>query len=465
MTPNFAISVVAMAVAGCASTSPKQPFRDTAGLVEARTGRRIAWNEGGDDDAAVSKVVHDLLSRELTVEAAIQVALLNNKTLQATYEDLSIAQADLVQAGLLQNPSFGAGIALPVAGSASTGGILSVSQDFLSVFVLAARKKVAAAQLLATKLRVGNAVLLTTYEVECAFYNLGAAQQVAAMRKTILDAGDAALDLARRQHDAGNINDLDLVNQEAVYEQVRADLVRSDADVVVARETLTRLLGVWGADATYTVEGKLPELPPEEVGLERLESLAVGRRLDLGATHEEAQAISHSLALAKNYRWLGSASAGASYERSPEGFSVAGPAVGLELPIFDQRRAVIARLEAQLRAALAPRDGARGRCSIRGSCGPSPRRRHADARGPVRQGRGAAPRASRGAVARAVQRHAARRLPAPPDEAERGERLPGVHRGAPRLLDRPRRPRTRHRGTVPMAPGTPSTSPQPGAAP
>ena len=352
MTPKAATSVLALLVAGCASASPKPAFRDTANLVETRTGRRIAWNQGGDDDAAVSKRVHDLLSHELTVEAAIQVALLNNKTVQATYEDLSVAQADLVQAGLLQNPVFGAGIVFPVAGTASTGGSLSVSQDFLSVFLLAARKKVAAAQLRATKLRVANAVLLMTFEVESAFYDLGAAQQIAAMRKTILEAGDAAVELARRQHDAGNISDLDLVNQEALYEQVRADLVRSDADVVVARETLTRLLGAGEADATYRIGNKLPELPPGEVGLEHLESLAVGRRLDLAATHEEADAVFHALALAKNYRWLGSTSVGGGYERSPEGFSVAGPSVGLEVPLFDQKQAVIARLEGQLRAAL-----------------------------------------------------------------------------------------------------------------
>ena len=122
MTSKVTFSVIALLVAGCASTSPKPAFRDTASLVEARTGRPIAWNQGGDDDAAVSKKVHDMLSRELTVEAAIQVALLNNKALQATYEDLSIAQADLVQAGLLQNPVFGAGIVFPVAGSAASAG-------------------------------------------------------------------------------------------------------------------------------------------------------------------------------------------------------------------------------------------------------------------------------------------------------------------------------------------------------
>jgi cobalt-zinc-cadmium efflux system outer membrane protein len=71
---------------------------------------------GRDETRAPCVRLRDLLSRELTVETAVQVALLNNKTLQATYEDLSVAQADLVQAGLLQNPVFRRHVAFPVAG-------------------------------------------------------------------------------------------------------------------------------------------------------------------------------------------------------------------------------------------------------------------------------------------------------------------------------------------------------------
>jgi cobalt-zinc-cadmium efflux system outer membrane protein len=347
------VPFAAFLLGGCASTSPAEAFRDTASLVEARTGRRIVWDQGTVADEAAAKKVRDLVSRELTVDAAIQVALLNNKSLQATYEELSVAQADLVQAGLLQNPVFGAAVAFPVAGSARTGVDLSVSQDFLSVFLLAARKKVAEAELRATKARVGNTVLHTAYEVELAFYGLATAQQIAAMRRTILDAGDAGLELARRQQEAGNISDLDLAIEQTVDEQIRTDLVRSDAEVVAAREALTRLLGLWGDDTGYRIVEKLPELPAEEVSFERLEPLAVSRRLDLGAAHEEAQAVSHALAMAKNYRWLGATSVAASYDRAPEGFTVAGPGVGVELPIFDQKQAVVARLEGRLRAALA----------------------------------------------------------------------------------------------------------------
>ena len=57
-------------------------------------------------DREVEALVEGLLSQELSPESAVQVALLNNRRLQATYEDLTVAQADLVEAGLLRNPIF-----------------------------------------------------------------------------------------------------------------------------------------------------------------------------------------------------------------------------------------------------------------------------------------------------------------------------------------------------------------------
>jgi outer membrane protein, heavy metal efflux system len=347
------LAAIVLALGGCASTSAKPAFRDTADLVQARTGDRITWNPGGANDAAVAIEVRKLLAGALTVDSAVQIALLRNKTLQATYEDLSVAQADLVQAGLLQNPVFGAGVAFPIAGAAQTGVTLSVSQDFLGVFALAARKKVARAELLATELRVGDAVLRMTYEVECAYYDLVAEQQTAAMRRTVLDVGDAAIDLARRQHEAGNISELDLASEEALYEDVRTDVLRSEAAVLKAREALTRLIGVWDIDLEHRVATKLPELPPGDTELPELESLAVARRLDVSAARQDAEVFSNAIDLAKTNRWIGSSSVGATYERAPEGFTAVGPNVGLELPIFDQKQAPLARLEGRLRAARA----------------------------------------------------------------------------------------------------------------
>jgi len=337
--------------AGCASTSPAPAFHDAAGLVEARTGRHIAWNRGTSEDDAAQKQVRALLARELTVDTAVEVALLSNPSLQATYEELAVAQADLVQAGLLQNPVFGAGVAIPVAGSAQTGVSLSVSQDFLSVFTLAARQKLVASERRAIELRVADAVLHMAYDVEAAFYGLAAAKQVAAMRKTILAAADASVDLATRQRDAGDISDLDLANEQTLSEQVRTDVARGDADVVDAREVLARALGVWDVDLTTLVPAKLPELPATDSALEDLETVAVRRRLDLAAAREDMVAAERTLSLGRTARWLGGSSVGATYERAPEGYTAVGPNAAIELPIFDQKQATSARLEARARVA------------------------------------------------------------------------------------------------------------------
>jgi cobalt-zinc-cadmium efflux system outer membrane protein len=160
---------VAAVLPACASTSAAPAFKDTGQLVEARSGRRIFWNQGGAADEAVARHVHELVARDLSIETAIKIALINNKDLQAVYEDLSVAQADLVQAGLLQNPTLAGGMAIPIAGQGvETGYDVGVVQDFLELFMLGARKKIAGAELEAAKLRVGNAVLRVMYDVQVA---------------------------------------------------------------------------------------------------------------------------------------------------------------------------------------------------------------------------------------------------------------------------------------------------------
>jgi cobalt-zinc-cadmium efflux system outer membrane protein len=202
---------------------------------------------------------------------------------------------------------------------------------------------------------VGDAVLRAACEVETAYYALAAAQQVAAMRRRILAATGASVDLARRQRDAGDISDLDLASQEALAEQVRTDVARSEADVIVAREVLTRWLGAWDMRLSLRISEKLPELPADDATEGDLESIAVVTRLDLGAAREEGEAAERAYSLAKTFRWLGGTSVGATYDKSPEGFTTVGPNVGLELPLFDQKQAVVARLAARVRATRARR--------------------------------------------------------------------------------------------------------------
>ena len=341
---------------GCASVPKDAGFSDVQNIIEQRIGRRVHWNQGTSEDAAVVDVVRSMLQQELTIDEAVQIALLNNRSLLATYEELGIAQADLVQAGLLRNPTFGASFRFPdktVGGHRSTNTEFSVVQDFLDLLVRPLRKKVAAAQFEQAKLRVGNAVLDLAAEVRSAYYALQADEQTLEMRRTVVQATEAGVDIATRQHDAGTLKTLDLANQQGFHDQAKLDMTRTDIQIVADRERLNRLMGIWGADTIWKLPERLPELPESEIPMEHLESIAVSQRLDLAAARQETQVIAHALSLTRKYRYFYVFDVGVDSEHDvADDVTFTGPNLTLELPIFDRRQASISRLEAQLRQSL-----------------------------------------------------------------------------------------------------------------
>src|SRR5436190_17970129 len=98
------IIVSAAALSGCATMKLDAGFSDMRSTVEQRAALQVVWNSGSDSDEQARQKLQALLKGKLNVDAAVQLALLNNRELQSAYSDLGVAQADLVQAGLLKNP-------------------------------------------------------------------------------------------------------------------------------------------------------------------------------------------------------------------------------------------------------------------------------------------------------------------------------------------------------------------------
>ncbi|MDE2217377.1 MAG: TolC family protein [Planctomycetota bacterium] len=338
---------------GCASVPKEAGFPDVQKLIEQRIGRRIHWNQGTPEDAAVADTVRSMLQRELTVDEAVQIALLNNRSLQAIYEELGIAQADVVQAGLLRNPTLFASFRFldrAVEGHRQTNTEFSVDQDFLDLLMLPLKKKVAAAQFEQAKQRVSNAVLNLAKEVRSAYYTLQADEQTLEMRRTVAQATEAAAELASRQLEAGTLKQLDVANQQGFYYQAKLDMARTDIQIIADRERLNRLMGIWGIDTAWRLPSRLPDLPESGIPLEHLESMAISQRLDLAAARHTVQAVAFSLSLTKKFRYFSVFEFGVDTEHdAADRVTLTGPHLSIGLPIFDQRQAAIARLEAQLR--------------------------------------------------------------------------------------------------------------------
>ncbi|NOK09927.1 TolC family protein [Corallococcus exercitus] len=338
-----------MLLGGCASVQKERGHLEVAALVEERTGLKTRWNQGTPEDAQVQQHLDALLAGDLTSDHAVEVALLNNPALQGTYEELGVSQADMVQAGLLTNPSFDGSIGFPLTSDGGMEHEFSIVQSFVDLFTLPLRKRVANEQFLADTLRVAHEALATTAEVRQTFTEVQARQQLVALRREVLQAADAAADLSGRQRAAGNVTALALATEQAALEQARLELAQDELALFEAREHLNRLMGLFGARVQWTLGRKLPEVPATEASLEHLETLAIRQRLDIDAARKQVSLLWNALELARSTRFFGRVDVGVHTHRDANGPRLLGPTLSLELPIFDQRQALIAKLEAQHR--------------------------------------------------------------------------------------------------------------------
>jgi cobalt-zinc-cadmium efflux system outer membrane protein len=335
--------------AGCASVSPEKGHAEVADVVNKRIGARTRWEKGPPDDAAVADWVRKTALGGLTRASAVEIALVNNPDLGAIYEELGISQADMVQAGLLRNPSLGAEIGFPRSHGALSELRFSLVQDFLDLFVLPLRKEIARDQFEADTLRVAHRALQVAAEAEQAFVAVQASGQLVDLRRTVVQTTEVANELSEKQLAAGNINALERATERTAYEQARLDLAREEVAELEARERLNRLLGLWGEATTWRLADQLPAIPADEPTLAHLESFAIDRRLDVASARTQAALLHKATGLARSTRAIGRLEIGVDFHRDPNGPRVLGPNLVIELPIFDQRQALIARLEAQER--------------------------------------------------------------------------------------------------------------------
>ena len=343
--------LITFTLAGCARVDARRDFADVRQTVHDRTAQQVQWRSSSAEDAQADAAVRDLLSRPLDADTAVQVGLLNNRNLQASYEQLGVAQATLVRAGLLRNPVFDVDAKF-LEGGGGTIVEMSFLQSLGDVLTMSLRKRLAASQVQESKARVTGDVLAVAGQVRRAFVELQAAQQMRELRQTTLAATDAAVTLARSMRDAGNTTALDLASQQAIWEQTKLDLAAAERQALSGRERLNALMGLWGRDATgWQVSARLPDPPADEPKLDSLERDAIEKSAALAAARQQVDRAFQSLRPAQRNALLNGLEAGVAAEHEPEGTWAIGPALAVPLPLFDQGQTAVALAASDFRAA------------------------------------------------------------------------------------------------------------------
>ncbi|MGH8693718.1 MAG: TolC family protein [Burkholderiales bacterium] len=333
---------------GCATVQHEASFPQVQNAVANHLGQKVEWNRDDERDERAQQATRTLLQQKLSAEAALQIALLNNRGLQARFEELGIAQADLVEAGLLENPVLGAGMLFQDAGTEID---LDIVQNFLGVFTLSARKKIGQAAAERVTLEVSKDVLDLASEVQAQYYRVVGDAETLVLARQVVIATEAAAELAQRQYVAGNLSRREQSLQQAFYAQTLLEVAQAEAHFDADREKLNRLMGLWGANTRWTVPERLPEIPATLPALDDVERQAIERRLDLAAAKKKAEGVTQALNLARQYRWLSPLGIGVQFKRDADGEKSYGPRLELGLPIFNQGQARIARLESERKRA------------------------------------------------------------------------------------------------------------------
>ncbi|HUP91061.1 MAG TPA: TolC family protein [Solimonas sp.] len=333
---------VALLLAGCASLPADRGLSDVRGMVKARGGPDL-----GEPVPESGAQVSSLLAQPLTADRAVAVALLRNPAIRREYARLGIAQADVLEASRLSNPT----LSVSVLGSNVAGDKSRIDyglvQNFTDALFLSTRGRLARADLERAKQAAGGRILELAAEVSKAYYQAVSAGQIAQMREVIAQASEASGELAKRFHDAGNVNELEWKREQAAGTKARLDADAAKAQAAVARSALNGLLGLHASEARWTLQGELPLPVIEESPVADLQAMALEQRLDLAAKRGELAQLGQVRDLARKLRWLGVIEVGVQGERDTDGSRLIGPTFSLQLPIFNQGQSSIARIDAQ----------------------------------------------------------------------------------------------------------------------
>ena len=327
---------------GCASLSPDGGFDPVQTATRSHLQQDVVWTrDDASRDQARSRV-DALLAQPLSAEQAVQVTLLNNPALQATFYKLGIAEADWVQARSLPNPAISIG---RLTRGSEVEWDASLHLVLLRMLTLPMRANIEQRLFEKTRAEVILDVIRLAAETRKAYFTAVAAEQTVRYMQQAMDAAGASAELGQRMAEAGNWSKLKQSREQAFFARTRVTLSRAEMAQMQTRERLIRLLGL--NDGTrLALPERLPDLPAELPALPDIEQQALDQRLDLQMQRQAATALAANLGLTRRTRLFNVLELGLIYSDSNEEPTQRGYELSFELPLFDWGQARVARAEA-----------------------------------------------------------------------------------------------------------------------
>lgn len=350
-----------LVLGGCVSTAEIAGYSDTkAGFSTVRAkaasaaGKDTVWiRSRAEADATAARVRGLVGKKTVNADTAVQVALLNNRGLQAAYADLGISAADAWQETMLVNPRLSvSGSALGAPNRSFEGAIIG---NIMALATQRRRVDIAADRFRAAQLRAAEETLRVAADTRRAWIDAASAWERVAYLNKAKTAADAASELAEQLGESGALPKAEQAREHAFYAELTGQIAKARLEARLAKEELTRQMGVWGQDLDYSVPNALPPLPKGIKGNRAIEAEALRNRVDLQMAKAELRAVAQSYGLTQATRYLTDleVTGGVEVEREERKNLASGIAEAeFQIPIFDSGKARLRKAELEyMRAA------------------------------------------------------------------------------------------------------------------
>jgi outer membrane protein TolC len=352
------IVAVPLIAAGCTTngtpdgiSDPMAGFTTVAARAESVTGKKTVWVQSSEEARMVSGRVKSLVQKKtIGPDVAVQVALLNNKGLQAAYAEIGLSAADVWQEGMLVNPTISVGMIGVDPVRTIEGAVIS---NILALATRQRRVAVADARFRQAQLRAAEETLRLAADTRRAWINAVSAWESVSYLNQAQAAADAASELAQKLGETGAFTKTGQAREHVFYAEIVGQTAEARLAARTAKEELTRLMGLWGPDVDYSVPNMLPALPKGAKAKRAIEVDALRNRVDLEIAKLELEALAKSYGLTEATRYVTDLEllTGVEVEReeSEEGGTETSTLPILELefviPIFDTGKARMRKAE------------------------------------------------------------------------------------------------------------------------
>ena len=322
-------------LAGCASFSPDGGMSGVSLASGVALPREAAALRTPEDAEAAHARVRTLLAKPLNASSAVQVALLNNRDLQAAYNTLGLSEAAFVQASLPPNPTFSLS---RVAGGGGFEIETRIVVSILNLATLPARREIAEGRFRQAQMQASLDTLRVATEARRSFHRAVASKALAGFLEQAGETGANAAELSKRLGETGAINKLDQARNQVFHAELVAQLATARQRATSERERLIRALGLWGADAEFALPSRLPALPSKPRVMAGVEAQAVARRIDLQMARIDASVLAKSYGLTNATRFISMLDAGPDIKKTGDNGTVTreyGFDLEVQIPLFD----------------------------------------------------------------------------------------------------------------------------------